>query len=294
MKANHSCQPWIYLGLCGLWCMWHASTAWSVPPSTRPAPTAQTATTPSTQRTPQPHVLSLYSLREIPSTPPNTRLAAILKTQILRVCVRSDIPPFGYLSRLTLTGFDIELTRELAMTIGHVYGKNLHISWNLISAGARITSLTQKSCDLVVASFSYTVKRAAQVGFSDVYLKTNKVLIASQTIKRKPPILAMVRGTTQGKLSKFKAKARYFRSYTEVIYAMEAGQVDYALADRPVALYMIRSTSRAFYIARYLQQQERYAVGLHKSHKALRLSVNAALRSLAKSGRLAYLHRQWL
>ena len=58
---------------------------------------------------------------------------------------------------------------------------------------------------------------------------------------------------------------------------------------------MIRSVTKNYRITKALAKSaERYAVGIAKDNKGLLQAVNKALQDLAQSGRLAYLHRQWL
>ncbi len=226
--------------------------------------------------------------------PAGTALARILETQHLRVCVRSDIPPFGYFSAKGLTGFDVVLAAEIATRLSIDYKKNIYVDWMVITAGSRITSLQQKSCDMVIAAFSYTPIRAKLVGFSKIYLQTDKVLVAANKITRKTPIIARVKGTT-GNIKGIKGIVRYFNNYQEIIYAMENGKVDYIITDQPIALHMIRSVTKLYKITKVLAKNaEKYAIGVNKANKYLLKAINRALLDLAQSGRLAYLHRQWL
>ncbi|MBU47626.1 MAG: hypothetical protein CL920_02890 [Deltaproteobacteria bacterium] len=255
---------------------------------------AASPTTKATKKAPatEPPLYSIDSAAK-PAPPAKTALARILRAQHLRVCVRSDVPPFGYFTNKGLTGFDISLATELAKRISIDYKKNLHIGWTVITAGARITSLQQKTCDIVIAAFSYTKSRAKLVSFSKIYLLTDKVLVAAANLTRKTPVIARVKGTT-GKLD-IKGEVRYYNNYQEIINAMEEGTVDYVIADRPIALHMIRSVTRPFNITKTLSKNaEHYAVGMNKGDTHLLKAVNSALSSLAQSGRLTYLHRQWL
>ncbi|MBU52924.1 MAG: hypothetical protein CL920_29890 [Deltaproteobacteria bacterium] len=226
--------------------------------------------------------------------PAYSRLSQILNSQVLRVCVRADIPPFGYLSGGKLTGFDIHLARLLGKRLSIHFKKNLHISWKIVQAKKRVKSLLQNRCDFVVASFSKTAKRAKQVGFSRIYYKTDKVLIERKPMTAKEPVIAVVRGTTMPKIKGLKGTVVQFNDYNEIIFAMSAGEIDYAIADQPIGIHMIRSSNKNYRIARSLGQAEMYGVGVNKSNTHLLKAINAALLDLANSGELAYLQRQWL
>jgi len=228
-----------------------------------------------------------------PTPPPKSALAKIIQSQTLRVCVRSDIPPFGYFSSNGLIGFDIQLARQLAMQLSIYYKKNLQVRWQVIEAGERISKLQRKRCDLVAASFSYTKARAKKVAFSKIYLETDKVAIASTSITRAMPVIALVRGTTNYAKG-LKGAIRYFSNYKDIMHAMKNNEVDYVVTDRPMAVHMMRSVTKSFRLFKALPQKERYGLGLHRTHVHLLNAVNQALVEIAKSGRLAYLSRQWL
>lgn len=237
---------------------------------------------------------ALYNIdTDAMKAPGGSALARILKAQAIRVCVRSDVPPFGSFSAGRLRGFDVQLARELVTQLGIDYKKVLSIEWSIVSAKGRVARLQNKSCDMLVATFSKTGARAAKVGLSKVYLKTDKVLVAATNIKRKTPIIGRVKGTTAG--AGVRGKSKYFDTYQQIIFAMDQGQVDYVVADRPVATHMIRSTSGGFKITKTLAKgAENYVIGTNKWNKHLLKAVDKALADLAQSGRLAFLARRWL
>lgn len=227
------------------------------------------------------------------SPPTNSNLGQILKNQVLRVCVRADIPPFGHFFNHTLVGFDIQLAQEIATQLSIYYKKNLRLSWLIINAGARIQSLVENHCDMVVAAFSITASREKLVSFSAPYLQTYKVVVKKTKITRTSPIIGLVSGTTTGG-QKLQGKIQYFRNYNEIIHAMERGSIDYTVTDQPIAIHMLRSVTQAYSIIQVLPEAENYGVGLSKKSEELRQAVNRALRDIARSGRLAYTQRQWL
>ncbi len=266
--------------------------------SKKPAPPTPPTSQPTIKEAAKPKEADapLYTLDspEMPKAADGTKLARILQSQVLRACVRSDVPPFGYFLGRRLVGYDIDLVEQIARRLSVYYKRNLTIEWTVINAGSRISSLQQDTCDIVAAAFSRTKARARLVGFSKVYLKTNKVLISAETT-RKNPVLAIVRGTTTPDAqSLFNAEIRFFENYKEIIYAMESGSIDYVITDHPIALHMIRSVSKKYKIVKKLGLSEEYAIGVQLENKTLLHVTDLILLDLAQSGKLAYLQRQWL
>lgn len=233
----------------------------------------------------------VYTPSNILKVPQGTVLGMILKSGTVRVCVRSDVPPFGYFEGETLKGFDIVLAKKIISGISIRYNKTLRAQWTIINAKERIPSLQQGRCDLVVAAFSKTPERSKQVGFSNVYLRTHKVLLARKSVTRTPAIVATVSGTT-GQSSRIPgARVASFFNYNEILGAMKRGLVDYVFTDHPVAQYLLKNSS-GYTLKKVLKETESYAVGVHMHHTQLRKEINDVLSYLARSGHLAYFQRK--
>jgi ABC-type amino acid transport substrate-binding protein len=242
-----------------------------------------------------PENAALYEIdTEAQKAPPaNTPLARVLESLHVRVCVRSDVPPLGYFHAGQLDGFDVELAQELIKQIGIDYKQVLKIEWNVVTAGDRMKHLQENACDILVAALSHTKERAGQAELSKIYVRTDKVLLQSNTITRKTPVIAQVGGTTGD--AGIKGTPRQFHTYQEVAYAMELGGIDYLVTDRPIAEHLMRSTTKGFKITKTLAKDaESYVVATPKGDPQLIAAVNRALEELARSGRLAFIHRRWL
>ena len=130
----------------GLLCITLPATAFA-----EDAPPQQTASQPTTapaKRAPttQSQTPPLYSLDSAAQPTPKTvpTLGRILQSQHLRVCVRSDVPPFGYFSASGLTGFDIGLATEIAVRLSIDYKKNLHIDWTVYPRRVLVSQASNK------------------------------------------------------------------------------------------------------------------------------------------------------
>jgi ABC-type amino acid transport substrate-binding protein len=226
--------------------------------------------------------------------PGGSGLDTVLGSLHLRACVRSDVAPFGSFMQSRLLGFDIDLASEIATQISIDYKQALRVEWVVVDADDRIKHVVDGSCDIVVADLSYTKERAAQIGTSKVYLRTDKVLVAAAKITRKVPVIARLAGAT-AEAADVKGSTREFRTYQDIIRAMDAGEVDYIVTDRPIAAHLVRSSIVAYEIKKVLAENaESYVIGVSKSHPELLEAVNRALETLAHDGRLALLSRRWL
>jgi ABC-type amino acid transport substrate-binding protein len=218
----------------------------------------------------------------------------MLQSLHVRACVRSDVAPFGSFMATGLAGFDIDLASEITAEIGIDYKQALRVEWTVVTVDERVKRVQDGGCDILVADFSYTKDRAAQLGTSRVYLRTDKVLVAGAKITRKMPVLAKLASAT-GDPGDLKSTPKVFGTYQEIVHAMDAGEVDYIVTDRPIAEHLIHSSTLPYHIAKTLAENaESYVVGVHSNNPELLAAVNRALEALAHTGRLALLTRRWL
>jgi ABC-type amino acid transport substrate-binding protein len=223
-------------------------------------------------------------------------LAGILKSLHVRVCVRSDVPPFSYFGQGGLQGFDVALAQELVDHLSIDYKQALKPEWVVVTAADRMKRLQDSACDLVVASFSYTKERATQVATSKVYVRTDKVLVGSAKITRGTPIVAKLEGAT-GDSGIKGAREVSFKTYLDIVHAMDMDEIDYVVTDRPIGEHLIRSSVKSFKVTKTLAENaESYVVAVNKdaNHTELLAAIDRALVDLAQTGRLALLERRWL
>jgi ABC-type amino acid transport substrate-binding protein len=238
----------------------------------------------------------LYEVDTAPQPPPapGSALDRIVKSMHVRACVRADVAPFGSFTAGGLQGLDVDLAQAITDQISIDYKQALRVQWVVVEAGDRVKRVQDGACDILVAAFSHTKERADKLAESRVYLRTDKVLVAANKITRKMPILGKVAGTT-GDAGGLTATPRTFASYQEVIQAMDNDEVDYLVVDRPIADHLMRSTTKPYRVARTVSENtEPYVVAMHQGNADLVAAVDRALDDLARSGRLALLHRRWL
>lgn len=106
-----------------------------------------------------------------PPTVQDLRSASTISERAkLRVGVNDNFPLMSYLEQNTRKGFDIEVARYIASSLG--FEGDQSIQWIPLRTEERIEKLRSGEVDIVVASFSITDDRAKLVGFAGPYLIT--------------------------------------------------------------------------------------------------------------------------
>ncbi len=222
-----------------------------------------------------------------------SQLDSMLKSLHVRVCVRADVAPFASFGDRGLRGFDIALATEIIDQLSIDHKQALTPTWVVVSAAERMKRLQDGACDFMVAAFSLTPDRAQQLATSKVYLRADKVLLSASKITRKQPVVAQLEGATAP--AGITGTPRTFRTYQDIIHAMDMGEIDHVATDRPIAEHLMRSSVTSFAISKTLAANaESYVVAAAKPNRALAAEIDRALTTLAYSGRLALLERRWL
>ncbi|MEO8706318.1 MAG: transporter substrate-binding domain-containing protein [Kofleriaceae bacterium] len=243
--------------------------------------------------TPAPEALYEMDTTAQPAPAAGSALDRILKSLQVRVCVRSDVAPFGYFNDHGLAGFDIALAQQVVDQLGIDYKQSLKIEYVVVTSAERIPRLKAGACDFEVAALSYTAARAKEIGMSKVYTRSDKVLLASTKAPRPTPVIAVLEGAT-APTTGVKGTTRAFRTYQDMVHAMDMGEIDYVATDRPIAEHLMRSTINGFKIDKVLAANaESYVVATPLGSDML-VAINRALDDLAQTGRLALLDRRWL
>jgi ABC-type amino acid transport substrate-binding protein len=244
---------------------------------------------------PKPAQEPLYEIDTAPQPAPaaGSHLDRILKSLHVRICVRADVPPFGYFQAGALGGFDVALATEIVDQLSIDYKTALKPEWVIVAAADRIKRVQDDGCDLMVAAFSYTKDRASQLATSKVYIRTDKVLVAAKKITRKTPVIAQLEGATGA--AGVPGTVKIFRTYQEIVHAMDMEEIDYLATDRPIAEHLVRSTVKAYAISKTLAPNaESYVAGVRTGNTDTLAAVDRALDAMARSGRLALIDRRWL
>jgi polar amino acid transport system substrate-binding protein len=118
--------------------------------------------------------LSLFTalLTIAPASGPLTaagEIDAIKARGKLRIAVYADMPPFGYVDEKgAVRGYDVVLGHRLA---NDLLGDSSKAEFVLVEAANRIEAILTDKADLILANFTYTKERAAQVDFALPYMK---------------------------------------------------------------------------------------------------------------------------
>jgi polar amino acid transport system substrate-binding protein len=253
------------------------------------------------------------SKQEEPSPAPGTaapagdltalaRDAKVISPGKLTVC--SDIPyaPFEFNdggSGDTLTGFDVELVRAMAKTLG------LTADFKTTPFDSIIPSLAAGNCDMVASATTITEERKQKVAFTQPYFDADQSLLVRSGDRERYKTLADLKGKTigvqSGTTGENYAKAntpqgatvKDFPGAEDLFNALASGDIDAVLQDFPVNKYRSLKASEQFAVTETIKTGEQYGFAVAKENANLVAALDAALAQVRESGEYDTVYKMW-
>ena len=213
-------------------------------------------------------------------------VSAMAKDKIF-VGTNAEFPPFEYLEKGEVTGFDIELVNE----IGKVMDADVKVLD--MSFDGLLPALQMKKVDLVIAGMTATEERKKTVSFTQPYYTASQVIIVKEgnnSIKsfddlKGKKVAVMLGFTGDTIVSEIEGvNVERFNAAYAGIMALQADKVEAVVLDSEPAKNYVKQNP-GLVLAEADAEQEEYAIALRKNDKALLEKVEKALAELKANGK---------
>lgn len=212
-------------------------------------------------------------------------VSAMAKDKIF-VGTNAEFPPFEYLDKGEVTGFDIELVNEL--------GKVMDADIKVIDMAfdGLLPALQMKKVDLVIAGMTATEERKKTVSFTQPYYTASQVIIVKEgnnSIKsfddlKGKKVAVMLGFTGDTIVSEIEGvNVERFNAAYAGIMALQADKVEAVVLDSEPAKNYVKQNP-GLVLAEADAEQEEYAIALRKNDKALLEKVEKALAEVKANG----------
>ena len=212
-------------------------------------------------------------------------VSAMAKDKIF-VGTNAEFPPFEYLDKGEVTGFDIELVNE----IGKVMDADVKVLD--MSFDGLLPALQMKKVDLVIAGMTATEERKKTVSFTQPYYTASQVIIVKEgnnSIKsfddlkgKKVAVMLGFTGDTIVSEIEGVSIERFNAAYAGIM-ALQADKVEAVVLDSEPAKNYVKQNP-GLVLAEADAEQEEYAIALRKNDKALLEKVEKALAEIKANG----------
>lgn len=223
---------------------------------------------------------------------------AMVNDGSLTVCSNVPFEPFEYVVDGEYTGFDIDLTREIAKGMGLEYQVQ-NVGFDGLQSG---TVLAARQCDMIAAAMTVTDERADKLAFSDPYYDSlQSILVKSDSgIASLEDLAGKKVGVQQGTTGESYARDNVpadaevmsFQTDAELFQSLQAGGVDAVLQDLPVN--QDHTEDGKYAVTATFETGEVYAFAMKKDSSAeLAAKVNEQLASLRENGKYQELYDKY-
>jgi polar amino acid transport system substrate-binding protein len=222
----------------------------------------------------------------------------VSRGEIVVAVLGVDQPPFFQRSQGELTGFDIDLAREIAAKLGVKVRFNRD-AWTFDGV---VNLLANGQADIAVSKLSRTLPRAEEISFSIPYVQLhralllNRVKFAQLSHDRSVPEVIRTYDGTIGvvvnssyadyvKTNFPNAKVIGYRSWDDLVKALNAGEVTAAYRDEFEVKHVLKQDPTASLRLRVVTLEDlndTIAVGVNVSSPALLAFVNQFLEERSK------------
>ena len=212
--------------------------------------------------------------------------AAALAKENIYVGTNAEFPPFEYLDKGEIAGFDIELMQE----IGKVLDADIKIQD--MAFDGLLPALQMKKVDVVIAGMTATEERKKTVAFTQPYYTASQVIIVKEgndTIKsfddlKGKKVGVMLGFTGDTVVSEIEGvKVERFNAAYAGIMALNADKVEAVVLDSEPAKNYVKQ-NQGLKIAEADAAQEEYAIALRKNDKELLEKIEKALAEVKANG----------
>jgi glutamate transport system substrate-binding protein len=180
---------------------------------------------------------------DLPSVQEKLKQSHIYGQGKLRIGVATVEPLMGLLENGVYSGFDIEIARYIAGSLG--YAGDERIEFVSLATEDRIPALQGGRVDLVVSSFSITEPRKQLVHFAGPYFVTTQEVLIPVRLKdkirtiedlRNPAYRVCTSGgsTTEAELGQHEVKTLVVKNVTECMVGIREGKYDALSSDETI------------------------------------------------------------
>ncbi|WP_406078029.1 transporter substrate-binding domain-containing protein [Micromonospora sp. NBC_00858] len=232
---------------------------------------------------------------DLPSVQEKMRETHIYGQSKLRIGVATNEPLMGELRNGQHVGFDVEIARYVAASLG--YEGDQRLEFVPVATEERIPALQGGTVDLVVSSFSMTEKRKEVVSFAGPYFVTTQEVMVPARLRGKISTIEDLRNpdykictsggsTSEAELESHQVRALVVKTVGDCVAGIRAGRYDAVSSDETILAGFLARHPKEFEIVDLpFGTSELLGVGVPIGDPALRDLVAFFLQKSYQQGR---------
>jgi polar amino acid transport system substrate-binding protein len=216
-----------------------------------------------------------------------------------KLIVGSDtsFPPFESMNGDKAEGFDVELVAAIAKAAGlesKFQTEGFDTLIPTLKAGGKF--------DMIASAMTITDERKKEIAFSDPYIDSNQSIAVRKDFKytdesslkgKKVGAQAGTTGLDWAKENLKGATIVEFKTATDALSALQAGNVDAVVNDLPVTAFLVKDPAKGLVIAKEIPTGEQYGFGISQDNPELLKAINDGLAKVKASGEYDTIYAKW-
>jgi arginine/lysine/histidine transporter system substrate-binding protein len=206
--------------------------------------------------------------------------------QTLYIATNAEYPPFEYVDKDEIVGFDIELGKALAAKMG-MDAEVISMEFDAI-----ISTVDANPDYIGLAAITIKEERLLTVNFSDAYFNNGMVVITKTGSKvqdaatLKDAVIGVQTGTTGDyEAEKYTTNVQRFSKVLDAILELAGGKIDAVITDAPVAKAILYSLANSeLYVFDAGFAPDMFGIEVNKNNPDLLAKINTALAELIADG----------
>jgi polar amino acid transport system substrate-binding protein len=225
-------------------------------------------------------------------------LVNVKKKGEISMAMSGQYPPFNFVDdKNHLTGFDVEIGKEIAKRIG-ITGVPITTAWDGIIAG-----LLANKYELICGSMAITEERLKSIDFSAPYYRSGAQLF----VKKGSPIksvadmkgkkLGITLGTTYEqwvRKNMTDIDIRTYKGVPDMVLEVMNGRIDGFISDKIVGALAIKDKGIGIELAGSLLYEEKMGIALRQGNTPLKAAIDNALLAMKADGTYKDISMKWL
>ncbi|ROT28285.1 glutamate ABC transporter substrate-binding protein [Micromonospora sp. HM5-17] len=231
--------------------------------------------------------------------PPRTAMARIVQRGRLVVGVDQNSYQFGFRDPLTgeLTGFDIDIAREIARSL---FGDPDKIQFRAISSADRIKVVKDGTVDMVVRTMTMNCERWREVSFSTEYFTAGQRILVTRSSGiesiaqlRGKKVCAADGSTSIRNIAEAGTIPVSVVNWTDCLVLLQQNQVVAVSTDDSILAGLAAQDPNTQVVGPRFSD-EPYGIAIAKTSPELVRFVNAVLEKIRSDGTWTRLYNRWL
>jgi len=225
------------------------------------------------------------------------RLEAIRGAGTIRIGVKVDSAPFGYLVGDTNVGFDVDIATAVASRLDVD-----EVEFVPVTSATRIPKVVSGEVDMAIASMTITRTRDRIIDFSVPYFQDGQGLLVREDneiasyLDLDGALVGAVKGSTSAKnIAQVAPGATVLRfaDFNQLQSALESGTIDAATSDTMILIGMQGRSKDQLRLAGEAFTVEPYGIAVRENQSNLRDAISNAVQELWESGEYQLIYDTW-